>query len=284
MAVLKSLVNSIPLDFVSINDRGLNYGDGLFETICIANKNIVLWEAHYSRLKQGCESLDILVPTEKELMSDMTQLMSEIDDDKLYVLKIIVTRGNSERGYKVSVKDNPNIVMLLLLYPDYSSDYWISGVSVTICETILSHQPKLVGLKHLNRLEQVLARKEWNNEYQEGIMTDITGNVVEGVMSNIFLVKDNDVFTPSLKKAGVCGVMRQSVLNLCIEKNISIKEKPITLDELKTADEIFLTNSLIGLWPVRNINNNNYNVGKVTKNIMQLLISKHAVPYGSSLL
>lgn len=282
MAILYSLVNGKASSELSVTDRGLQYGDGLFETIAIVSKTPVFWEQHFQRLIKGCKVLGIPLPDESGIRKDIQTLCNKPQNNRAYVLKIIVTRGQSERGYKTVKNATPSIVLLLSDFPEYNPEYWRQGVSTTICRTQLSRHTQLAGIKHLNRLEQILARQEWDNEFQEGLMFDGGGNLIEGVMSNVFIVKDNEVITPLLNNAGVSGIMRQVVLNICQSAGILNSQQNISLDILKKADEVFLTNSLIGIWPVKSIDTMDYTTGKLTKKIMHILVNDYLVDYAST--
>jgi len=281
MAVLNCLVNGELTKSLSVNDRGFNYGQGVFETIAVVNKKLIFWAEHYKRLVLGCNVLAITVPVESELKKDITRLIDESCNQDAFVIKIIITRGDGERGYKDPVKKNTNIVLILSNYPNYNKKNWCDGISVKLCKTKLSRQSQLAGIKHLNRLEQVLARQEWDDEFQEGLMFDELGNLIEGVMSNAFIIENETVITPFIENSGVKGVMRQIVMELCESSGITYKEDDVSLERLLSADELFLTNSLIGIWPVKNVENKVYQVGKITKKITSDLFKEYLVDYAT---
>jgi len=281
MAVLNCLVNGELTKSLSVNDRGFNYGQGVFETIAVVNKKLIFWAEHYKRLVVGCNALGISVPVESGLKNDITCLINDSCNKNAFVVKIIITRGDGERGYREPVKNDTNNVLILSNYPRYNKNYWSNGVSVKLCNTKLSHQQQLAGIKHLNRLEQVLARQEWDDEFQEGLMFDELGNLIEGVMSNVFIIENKTVITPFIKYAGVKGVMRQIVMGLCESRGITYKEDDVSLERLLSANEIFLTNSLIGIWPVKNVENTMYPVGKITKKITYDLFKEYLVDYAT---
>lgn len=281
MAVLNSIVNGEVSNGISIQDRGFNYGDGLFETIALVNQQPVFWNEHYQRLLKGCKVLGIACPAEQKLNSDIEKLTHLSPDVNTAVIKIIVTRGNSERGYQYDDNLVPNVIVSLSAYPSYPSSYWEEGVKVKLCETRLSSQQQLAGIKHLNRLEQVLARNEWQDEYHEGLMIDMAGNIIEAVISNVFIIKDNMVQTPLIINAGVNGIMRNIVLKLCKANGIMVVEDEISLEQVLGADEVFLTNSIMGVWPVKQINSQLYTPGLITKNIMKHLTKEYSVDYAT---
>lgn len=281
MALLNSIVNGEVASALSIQDRGFHYGDGVFETIAFVNQQPVLWEQHYQRLESGCKVLGIQCPTAFKLKNEIDKLNDVTVEKSNRVIKIIVTRGDSERGYKVTETTSPNIVLLLSTYPNYPEIFWHEGVKVKRCNTTLSTQKQLAGIKHLNRLEQVLARQEWNDEFQEGLMSSDDGYLIEGVMSNMFIVKDGSIITPCIDNAGVDGIMRNVVLNLCESNGMIARQDKLGFEQILDADEVFLTNSLIGVWPVNTIDAQSYSVGDITKRIMQLLIKEYSVDYAT---
>ena len=247
------LINGEAKETISVFDRGLQYGDGLFETMAVRNGKIPLWDLHWNRLTLGCEQLSIIYPDRESLEKEIDSLCVAKGENK-FIIKLIVTRGEGERGYRFSDKQNIKRILSCHPWPDYPESYQTEGVAVRYCETTLSENKKLAGIKHLNRLEQVLARNEWDSdEYQEGLMLTTQGLVIDGTMSNIFAVKDNMIFTPDLSLCGISGVMRKTIINLSKDLGFPVYEKTFTKSELEDADELFLTNSLFGIWPVRKI-------------------------------
>ncbi len=261
------LINGTHEETISINDRGLLYGDGLFETMAVTNNKIGLWEDHWQRLSLGCEKLSINLPDKALISKDIEQLCQGRNDER-FVIKLIVTRGISARGYRFNDTQPATRILSSHPWPEYKQDSYRSGVKVCYCETRLSENSQLAGIKHLNRLEQVLARNEWNDEFQEGLMLTAQGHVVDGTMSNIFAVQNNILFTPELSRCGVSGVMREQIIKIAKELGFSVYEKIFTKYELEDADELFLTNSLFGIWPVKSIAKTRFTkVGAVTRQL-----------------
>ncbi|MCL6268759.1 aminodeoxychorismate lyase [Sansalvadorimonas sp. 2012CJ34-2] len=252
-------VDGSPADNVTVSDRGLQYGDGVFETIRIVAGAVTLEALHYRRLMHSCDRLQI--PLCSELLSQQVARFLAGRGDG--ILKVMVTRGSGGRGYNPSGACG-RIILRWFALPAYDSDWAEKGVTVTLCRTRLGHSPSLAGLKHMNRLEQVLARSEWNSpEIAEGLVFDLTENLIEGTMTNLFLVRDKRLLTPDLSLSGVDGVMRQWLLEeSSIKENIEIR--PLTLADLHQADEVFLTNSVIGLWPVIRCDKKHWEKGPVT--------------------
>lgn len=253
------LVNGKTSEQVNVRDRGLQYGHGLFETIAYRNKSLELWNAHIARLQTGCQRLFIPLPDIELLKTEALSLCQETDQG---ILKIVVTSGESERGYLTPKNVITN--RILSFFPesneqDYSA---LQNISVTLCNTRLAAQPALAGLKHLNRLEQILAREEWrgNNTavYKEGILLDFEGSVISGTMSNLFFVKDNQLYTSDLANCGIQGVMRDFILGLANKMNHVVNIGQFTLQNVMDADEIFLTNSLIKIYAVKAIDSKSF--------------------------
>jgi 4-amino-4-deoxychorismate lyase len=241
---------------ISPMDRGLAYGDGVFRTLAVSGGKPEFWRRHMAKLAADCAALGIAAPDAALLAAAARMLLKA---GAQAVLKIIVTRGVGGRGYKPPDAAAPTRIVLRAPWPAYAPDMATVGVALRLCETRLGLQPRLAGVKHLNRLEQVLARAEWSDPaIAEGLMQDSDGRVVEGVMSNLFVVKGGEVATPDLTRCGVAGVMRGLLLE-------SARVADLALSEVRGADELFLTNSLIGLWPVRQFDGRAYAVGPVTR-------------------
>ncbi|OGT19722.1 MAG: aminodeoxychorismate lyase [Gammaproteobacteria bacterium RBG_16_57_12] len=258
------LINGLPGDALPLQDRGLHYGDGLFETLAIDGGKPRLWPRHMARLVDGCSRLRIPPPDQEVLARELTTLCEGQD---AAVIKIIITRGSGGRGYQQPQPLMPT--RIVARYPWPAMPDAPRGIAVRLCETRLGHNPRLAGIKHLNRLEQVLARAEWDNEdIQEGLLRDQDGYIIEGISSNVFLVMQGILYTPSLKECGVDGVMRNLVMDAAHELNLSCKSMPLSLEHLYEAQEVFLTNSLFGIRPVRTIVNiGDYDPGDITQRV-----------------
>lgn len=268
------LLNGEPTEQIHILDRGLQYGDGLFETLRVQAGEIPLWPYHWRRLQTGCQRLAIPAPDESVLKKEVASLIAS---EQQVVLKLIITRGQGQRGYAVPVSCQPSRILILSEVLDYPRDNWRKGVRIYPCQTRLGSNPALAGIKHLNRLEQVLARNEWSGpDYQEGLLCDMQAHIIEGTMSNIFWVKNQQLYTPDLSNCGVAGIMREIVIELAKQQSISINIGLWPATELVTADEIFISNSLIGLWPVSYIFNKTFRAGPVTQQLQSMLQADYA--------
>ncbi len=260
------LINGDSATTISAFDRGLQYGDGLFETIAIADVRPCLWDRHYQRLQAGGRRLGIAIPAAATLIKEIQQ---EIGSNDRGVIKITITRGEATRGYRPDPEIPVTRIVHFSPWPDYPADANSLGVSVRVCGARLGSNPALAGIKHLNRLEQILARSEWNDPgISEGLMLDADNQVIEGTMSNIFMLKDGRMHTPDLTECGVEGVMRGLVLDVAAELGKAVSIRRLELSELLEADALFLTNSLIGIWPVRDIDGKSFNLDNLDRDMM----------------
>lgn len=264
---MESWVDGQPADVLSLKDRGLAYGDGLFETIAVHDGTPVLLERHLQRLEAGCQRLALNVDM-GALSTELSTYAGCLGDG---VLKLIVTRGDSLRGYAA----DPSVPARRILQGNppatYPTAHAEQGIHLFPCTVRLSEQPLLAGLKHLNRLEQVLARAEWRDaQYAEGLMLDASGRVIEGVFSNLFLVRDGVLFTADLSRCGVAGVMRAVLLFQAESQGIATQITDIGLEQLHQADEVFVCNSVYGVWPVRGCGSACWSVGPLTRKLQTL--------------
>ena len=262
---MQSWVDGQPASaLASLKDRGLAYGDGLFETIAVKAGAPLLLELHLQRLAQGCSRLAIVAdqPLIRSELLAYAQAMGE------GVLKLILTRGDSLRGYGVSPEAQPRRILQASPPAAYPQANALQGIALFDCATRLAEQPLLAGLKHLNRLEQVIARSEWQDPaYAEGLMRDTSGRVIEGVFSNLFMVRQGVLITANLQRCGVAGVMRAALLAEAERLAIPCQITEISLEQLLQADEIFLCNSVYGIWPVRAFADLSWPVGPLTRKL-----------------
>lgn len=257
------MINGKQSRFVDVSDRGFQYGDGLFETLLIRRQTPLFLSPHLERLRWGCAKLSIPFPDERIVRAEIDRLCKEKHDG---VLKIQLTRGVGGRGYQCPDFTEVTRVLSFHPLPDHPVELKKQGVRVVICQTRLGINPALAGIKHMNRLEQILARQEWNDpEIREGLMLDAEDCVVEGTMSNVFLVKNSVVYTPLIDRCGVAGIMRALVLEIARKKGMETEQRRIKWSDVLGADELFLTNSLIGVWPINRVNDFRFSVGSVTQ-------------------
>ncbi len=244
------LVDGEYSDVIAADDRGLQYGDGLFETIAMVNGSCLLWDAHMQRLQQGCQQLGIPCPDLSLLQQEAEKLCT---DEVRSVLKIIITRGSGGRGYSPPDHAISRRIVSRHPWPDYPAEYYTQGVKVRLSETRLSSNPALAGLKHLNRLEQVQARWEGRDkqDYAEALMCAQDGRCIEGTMTNLFVISEGRALTPAIRDCGITGIMRGELIRALASRQINCQECDISLEQLLQADELILSNSLAGIWPVK---------------------------------
>lgn len=229
-------------------DRGFCYGHGLFETTRLMDGVIPLWPLHVNRLVAGANRLGIPC-NETMLVRYRDTLLTQCKDDG--VVKIVLTAGVGGRGYRTPEAVSPTYLFQWFPSPEYICNWSSTGVPLFLCNQKLASSPLLAGMKHLNRLEQVLARAEWGDEYPEGLLLDQQGYAVEGVSSNLFCYHEGQWLTPILTDCGVAGVMREYLMSVLLpELSIPVAESRITLEKLISSEEVFLCNSVIGIWPV----------------------------------
>ena len=262
------LINGKQATTIEATDRGLHYGDGLFETIEIINEQPVFLTQHLQRLEAGCFVLKIPFPSKTLLIDEVMQLCKNTTHG---VIKIMLTRGVGGRGYRQPEIINTTRYIALHSYPDYPESYKLEGISARFCDTRLGLNPLLAGLKHNNRLEQVLARAEWQDEVQEGLMLNLHDEVIEGTMTNLFVVKNQQLMTAKISQSGVNGIMRQIIIEQSKSLPNAVKEMTLSIDDVLCADELFVTNSVIGVWPITRLEDKSYVIGDVTQQVMSLL-------------
>ena len=245
------LVNGAPGNTINARDRGLAYGDGVFRTLRMQAGRPVCWERQYAKLRHDCGALNISCPPESVLSREL-QLLGNTQTEG--VAKIIITRGVSTRGYAPSAQSEATRIVSVTPYSEHPAEYTKQGVHVHVCKTRLGHQPMLAGIKHLNRLENVLAASEWHDQDKpEGLLSDISGNVIGGTRSNLFMLRGDILYTPNLSRCGVAGVQRDRVMDWTKQHGVACEVADFGMEELLQADELFLVNSVFGLWPVREL-------------------------------
>lgn len=222
-------------------DRGLAYGDGLFETLRVSAGRLPWWNAHLARLANGARRLGLPMPDATWLAGEAAALLANAPAEA--VLKLVLTRGSGGRGY--SAPDAP--VPTVLLSAHALPAPFDGPLSLRWCETRLALQPRLAGLKHLNRLEQVLARAEWRDPaIHEGLMLDAAGRVTCATAANVFALLDGRWLTPALHEAGVAGIARGWVL----ANAPGAAEAELRPADIEAAEALFLCNAVRGILPV----------------------------------
>jgi 4-amino-4-deoxychorismate lyase len=247
-------------------DRGLAYCDGLFETMAASEGRIRWLDLHLDRLEEGCRRLEIPAPS-RSLVA--REIGAHCPARGRAVVKLIVTRGTGARGYLPPDPATPTRVLGVSSWPDYPRQHYLHGISVRVCTLRLGENPALAGIKHLCRLEQVLAQLELRGQaVQQGLLLDFGGRVVGCTSSNLFAVHGSVLRTPSLVRCGIKGVMRRAVLESARTLGVRAEESELELADVLAADELFVTNSLFGIWPVSDLDGRRFAIGATTERLM----------------
>lgn len=242
------LVNGLPADSVPALDRGLAYGDGVFRTLRLRSGRITAWPRHYQKLAADAARLVISCPAREVFEQDLARVAASEPDA---VVRITLTRGSGRRGYTPPIDAKPLRMVSAAPPFEYPERWSREGVRVRLCTLKLAAQPRLAGIKHLNRLENVLARAEWDDaDIAEGLLCDAEGRLVGGTMTNLFVAAGGVLHTPELGQCGVAGVQRARIIERAQSENTPVRVTTLGMECLRDADEIFLTNSVIGVWPV----------------------------------
>lgn len=291
------MINGSQVENISPMDRGLAYGDGLFETIRVLNNQLILQEEHLNRLYAGMKRLGIVPDFDRDLLNQEMHNTIRQSDTENGVIKVIITRGKSGRGYSpISLGDvsgdvsndvsvSPTRIVQFSKAPEFSADYYNEGIKAKILSTRMGLNPDLAGLKHLNRLEQVLGASELGDEFTEGVMLDVNGLAREGTRSNIFFVENQKLVTPDLRMSGVHGVMRSFIISQSEEIGLPCHlVDDCNAEQLFKAEEIFFCNSLFGVWPVKELTGEGitrqFKDQIVTRRIQELIVLKLRMEQG----
>ena len=260
---VRILVNGAAVRQVSVLDRGMAYGDGLFESIRLVGSVAPLWSRHMQRLLDGCVRLRIPAPDMQQLWREALQVSDSMEQS---VVRITISRGQGERGYALPAHPRPTRVVAAFAPPQVDHQVYSRGVQLRVCDIRLAEQPLLAGIKHLNRLEQVMARAEWDDPaVADGILLDSHERVISATMANLFAVVEGELLTPSLERCGVAGVARAEVLASFPAAQVI----DLTLATLHAADELFLSSSVRGILPVCSLVGRNYLPGALTRRLQQ---------------
>lgn len=238
---------------VSVFDRGFQYGDGVFETLAVIDGRVRERDAHLERLELGAGLLAIPEPDADQLRRELHDLTAELGPGDRAVLKILYSRGRGGRGLAPPESPEPTRVLMRLPWPEHPPEWGWKGVRTFTCRTRQVSGAALDGrIKSMNQLNHIAARLEWDDpDIAEGILSDQAGRAIEGTVTNLFAVRSGHLLTPDLSGAGLPGITRRRVLELAVGMGVPAVEAELHPEDLTGADELFLTNSVIGLWPVR---------------------------------
>ncbi len=244
-----TLVNGCPTDFVSAGDRGLLYGDGVFRTLRVSAGRALWWPEQYAKLASDAARLAIPCPSRADWEADIAACLNragEQDGEQDGVLRLTLTRGEGTRGYAPPNTPTPT---RLVQFSPLPADVDLAALGqIHLCGLRLASQPALAGVKHLNRLEQVLARAEWTDPaVAEGLLLDAEDRLISGLSSNLFLMRGGVLFTPRLDRCGVAGVARDRFIARAPALGHPVTVTDLSRADLDAADALFLCNSVRGL-------------------------------------
>ena len=262
---------------ISVLDRGFTYGDGLFETMRVYSGKIFRLEHHLDRLFQSARSIFIELPITRNEIRSAIYAAIKLNGLSNSIVRLTVTRGELDSGVNVDYSSPPTIVILVKPVKAISKKTYKEGIGIKLYKkSAIRTQGISNKIKSCNYLSNIILRENALKEnFFEAVLLDHNHNVTEGTISNIFIIKNNQLKTPITNEFVLSGIIRQAILDLCLENNIPFKEDRITERELYEADELFLTNSGIEILPVRNINHHklkNRGTRPMTKHIHMLLL------------
>ncbi|WP_416778681.1 aminodeoxychorismate lyase [Xenorhabdus budapestensis] len=244
-------INGKLYDQLSANDRSVQFGDGCFTTIRVEQGQAVLLPLHIKRLQKGVEKLFMPVLDWMQLESHIKQVAAECESG---VLKVILSRGNGGRGYSFDSISEPNQILSLSSYPEQYHTLRERGVSLGLSPVAMGINPHLAGIKHLNRLEQVLIKRFIEQaKIDEALVLDSDGLLVECCTANIFWRRGKNVYTPDLSQCGVEGVMRQKIIQVLEDSDYNLSCVMRYPEALAHADEVIICNSLMPVMAVNQI-------------------------------
>ncbi|MGI2064762.1 aminodeoxychorismate lyase [Shewanella sp. MF08487] len=263
-------VNGVPQANVDPSDRGIAYGDGLFATMRTGAEGILFFETHQARLTIGAARLGFQWQMSEALQQQLQALAIEYP---LHCIKLIVSRGVGGRGYTPPEIVKPTEIVSVHAIPRHYAQWQQMGISLKTSSVRLGLQPLLAGIKHLNRLEQVLIKSHILPQgFDDWLVADIEDNIIESSMANIFFIKGNQVLTPSLAQCGVAGVMREHVMLALLEQHLNIECLPVGAERLIEFDSAFITNSILGIVDVLAIDSLTFTRTPITAQLRQTLL------------
>jgi 4-amino-4-deoxychorismate lyase len=266
VTMFECLVNGEISNQVSTADRGLQFGDGLFENIAVIGGQPRFWQGHMDRLSAGCERLGLPLTPQAVLLRELNTVAA---GHPHCVVRIAITRGPSGLAFAPPESASANRIVSSHPLPLQEENLTTLGITARLCSLRLGIQPALGGINHLNRLEQVMARAEWQDpSIHEGILLDREDHIIGGVSSNVFLIYSGRLLTPRLDRCGVRGILRGAILNAFRPR---CEQRRLLLDMLPEAQEIFVCNSIQGILPVTRIDHWEYDIGPVTRELQNWL-------------
>lgn len=250
--------------------RACLYGDGLFETILIVNSQPRFWSTHWKRLSMGLDRLGFMPIDEQDVIDKIANVLSS-QSLRSGIVRLSISREQSQRGYRVS----PTAQTIIDIQCFSLASRWHGKqIAARWCKTQWAQQPLLAGIKHLNRLEQVLARNEWHDDaIEEGLVCDTTNHVISGTMSALLMRKGNQLFAADLSQTGVASIAREEALVALTAHHYQVHIKPLTKAEILSADELVMMNTIQGIAHVKQLDGHVYTEDSQLLPLLQTLFS-----------
>ncbi len=261
------LINGDTKNSLSPFDRGLAFGDGIFRTFLVEDSKPKLWKKQYQKLSQDLKAIEIKPPNQKTLLTDIQKLFPS---KGIFISKIIVTRGESQTGYDFIKGIKPTRILLKIDFNKNKYQILQKGVRITTTHIQASRSPQ-ASIKHLNRLENVLARKSLSKNFFDVVMLDNHGNICDCARSSLFIRNDNTLYTSKNQNIGIHGVTKKIIEDNIKKLNLSINYSPLTLSHLERADEVIVSNSIVGALQVLSYKNKKWEKGTLANSITNLL-------------
>ncbi len=257
-----------PCAEAAATSRALHYGDGVFRTLLWHEGQAVDWTAQVDKLGGDCAALGLEPPDAAGLSAEVADAATDLPRA---AVKIIVARRATDRGYAPHGSASERWVLAYPLQAFADIDYR-EGVHAIFSNVCLSSQPLLAGVKHLNRLDQILASRGWPADVREALMSDAEGRVICGTRSNLFVVRHDRLLTPRLDRCGVAGIMRSKIIDCARDMHLHVQEAELHSETCREADEAFISNALIGIWPLRSLDARQWQApGPLTRALMQAI-------------
>ena len=256
-----AIINGQEQSNISIYNRNFQYGDGLFETCVVKDSRILFWDKHLFRLDAGCERLKIKNLDESIWLKDVKKALSLTSTNNC-VVKLMLSRGNSQRGYSYPDDILPVRIIIVSELRNVQSK---KSFSLHYAESGYHSNPILAGIKHCNRIEQILARASLKRD--EAIMLDENQNIISVTQGNIYFIFGQRLVTPKLDRCGVIGSRRSLILDLAESLEMNVEQVNISINEAKKADEVFISNSIIGIQSVSSIEDCQFPKSSITEQI-----------------
>ncbi|WP_163931139.1 aminodeoxychorismate lyase [Paraferrimonas sp. SM1919] len=235
---------------ISPSDRAFNYGDGCFTTIAVLNQQPLLIDKHIARLQRAVQVLSLRIDSWQHITGEINSKAAQVRQG---FIKLVISRGIGGRGYQFDAAQQPVVIISAGEFPSHYPNWRRQGIALGVHHLAMGQQPLFAGIKHLNRLEQVMLRHHYQGNEVDYVCFDQDDNIICASAANLFFMKGQQVHTPKISNAGITGVMRQHMIEFLMAKGIDVQVRDINMDELSLFDNAWMTNSLMGAVSVNSI-------------------------------